>query len=113
MALLFRNLLVMLSSLSILLKTHLMMLQIPTPPAEVDHRARFNGWNLDERWKSKVPTWKGDHYSVEDLSAHSMKGQRPIVVFHGGIGNTLAVQFVELNSVVVGNRYLNRMVNFS
>lgn len=80
-------------------------LLIPTPPAEVDHRARFNGWNLDERWKSEDVTWDeiSKQYNIENIASKPRKGQRPIVAFVGCVGDFAAVQFVEADSKVVGS----------
>lgn len=88
----------------------LVLRQIPTPPRSVDHRARFNGWNLDERWKTNEIKWTGSEYNVEDIAAASRKGQRPVVAFVGSIGDTAAIQFVESASKVVG-KYVHVCVN--
>ena len=84
----------------------MMMLQIPTPPRPVDHRARFNGWNMDERWKTDEVKWTGSEYNVENIASTSRKGQRPVVAFVGSIGDTTAIQFVESHSKVVGTKRL-------
>jgi hypothetical protein len=76
---------------------------VPSPPFEVNHRARFKGWNFDKRWKSNVPVWNGKTYDMPgDLPAVPKAGQRPIVAFVGGEHSISAVQFVENNSEIVG-----------
>lgn len=78
-------------------------LQIPSPPAEVNHRARFKGWNFDPRWQSPTPIWNGTGYDLpQDLPRVAKPGQRPIVAFVGGDHDALAVQFVEVNNEIVG-----------
>lgn len=73
---------------------------------EVNHRARFKGWNFDPRWKSSVPVWNGQSYDLpKDLPPVAQPGQRPIVAFVGGDHAILAVQFVENNSEIVGTYY--------
>ena len=76
--------------------------QIPSPPVQLDHRARFNGWNLDARWKSTELNWDGSQYHIESIAATPRRGQRPIVAFVGCVGDLAAIQFVENNSKVVG-----------
>ena len=78
-------------------------MQIPSPPIEVNHRARFEGWNFDPRWKNNTPIWNGTGYDLpEDLPKVAKPGQRPIVAFMGGPGDTAVVQFVENDKVIVG-----------
>jgi hypothetical protein len=80
-----------------------MIIQIPSPPFEVDHKARFKGWNFDLRWEDERPEWNGTHYDFVTAENRVAKpGQRPIVAFVGGKGGETAVQFVESNSEIVG-----------
>jgi len=78
---------------------------IPSPAYELDHRARFNGWNHDPRWKSSVLE---GHFDANDNwvdvnAAHQTSvGQRPIVVRVGGAGAHAAVQFVQVNKAIAG-----------
>ena len=78
---------------------------IPSPPYELDHRARFNGWNKDPRWQSSVKEGYFDENDIfVDVNApHQLaSGQRPIVVRIGGTGTHAAVQFVEVNKAIAG-----------
>lgn len=69
----------------------------------MNHRARFKGWNFDPRWQSPAPIWNGTGYDLpQDLPRVAQPGQRPIVAFVGGDHDALAVQFVEVNSEIVG-----------
>ena len=77
-------------------------LLIPVPDRPVDHRARFDGWNFDPRWEEPEIKWTGNSYSINDKPTVAAKGQRPIVAYVGGPGNTVAVQFVEANKKIVG-----------
>lgn len=81
-------------------------LLIPSPPRPVDHRARFDGWNQDPRWKDSSLSWTGSSYDVKNVSDGVSTGERPITAFIGGKGNTVAVQFVESSrgdaKVIVG-----------
>jgi hypothetical protein len=80
-------------------------LMIKVPTGVIDHRARFDGWNLDERW---IGTPEGhfdaitDEYIEVNAANQKSKGQRPIVAFVGGAGAQCAVQFVERDSAIVG-----------
>jgi len=78
------------------------LLQIPTPPRPVDHRARFNGWNLDERWVEPETEWNGSSYDVREVPTTPQPGQRPIVALYGAPGDAVAVQFVERSGAIVG-----------
>jgi hypothetical protein len=70
----------------------------------VDHRARFDGWNKDPRWVG-IPE---GHFDANDTwvdvnaSNQTSPGQRPIVVYVGGAGDNCAVQFVQIDKVIVG-----------
>jgi hypothetical protein len=78
---------------------------IPSPAYELDHRARFNGWNQDPRWQSSVLEGHFDENDVfVDVNAphQTSAGQRPIVVRVGGVGAHAAVQFVEVNKAIAG-----------
>ena len=44
-------------------------LQIQGPPRRTDHRARYNGWNFDDRWSEDVPEWNGSSYDMTQDSA--------------------------------------------
>jgi hypothetical protein len=78
-------------------------LLVPIPPRECDHRARYNGWNLDERWDiaNVDMQWTGNSYENVALPGRKQKGQRPITVFIGALGSekstTSAIQFVSAN----------------
>ena len=37
---------------------------MPSPPRPTDHRARYNGWNYDERWAVKQPVWNGTNFDI-------------------------------------------------
>ena len=79
-------------------------LLLKTPPREVDHRARFNGWNFDERWNVPDFVWDGVKYDVAAPTT-PLPGQRPILATVGGSvldGKSTAVQFVEVNNALVG-----------
>ncbi|KAJ1432747.1 hypothetical protein B484DRAFT_394836 [Ochromonadaceae sp. CCMP2298] len=77
-------------------------LLMPTPPAEVNHRARFKGWNFDPRWLNGKPEWNGSFYDIPAESTVAQAGQRPIVAFVGGPGDAVSVQFVESEEEIVG-----------
>lgn len=70
----------------------------------MDHRARFNGWNLEEKWKNDEIEWVGDRFEVQ--TPQPLPGQRPVVVTYGGPGNQAAVQFSESNKKIVGANVL-------
>lgn len=74
-------------------------LLIPVPKRdEVDHRARFDGWNLDERWHETNYEWKGDRYEESKSWATPLMGSRPVGAFVGegsSKDTPLAVQFVD------------------
>eukprot|EP01038_Epipyxis_sp_PR26KG_P005163 gene5163-7188_t len=74
-------------------------LLIRSPPREVDHRARFDCWRTDPRWKVGRAKWNGQHYDLQNFPHDGpLKGQRPIVAFVGGDTHAVAVQFVENSS---------------
>lgn len=77
-------------------------LLIPVPERPVDHRARFDGWNLDPRWEAPEIIWTGEKAIINDKPTTPQKGQRPIVAFIGGPGEQVAVQFVEASGRIVG-----------
>ena len=68
---------------------------ISTPPREVDHRARFDGWNKDPRWQggAEEGAFHGDKWVPAFAPGESAKGQRPVVAYYGGAGDKVAVQF--------------------
>ena len=68
----------------------------------MDHRARFDGWNFDERWEETELKWLGEGYEVIEKPTVAKKGQRPIVAYCGGPGGKIAVQFCEANKKIVG-----------
>ncbi len=68
----------------------------------MDHRARFNGWNLDERWIEPETVWNGVSYDIKEVPTTALPGQRPIVALYGGPGDNVAVQFVERGGSIVG-----------
>ncbi len=61
-------------------------LLIKVPSRAIDHRARFDGWNLDERWIG-APEGHFDAVTDEYINVNAAdqksKGQRPIVAFVG------------------------------
>jgi hypothetical protein len=79
-------------------------LMVPVPPRDVDHRARFDHWEDDERWRVAEPVWnsKTGAYDVLDRP-QATKGERPIAAFIGGDHAKLAVQFVERGGSIVGS----------
>lgn len=81
-------------------------LLIKVPSRAIDHRARFDGWNLDERWIG-APEGHFDAVTDEYINVNAAdqksKGQRPIVAFIGGTGSQSAVQFVERDGAIVGS----------
>jgi len=80
-------------------------LLIPSPAYELDHRARFNGWNKDPRWQSSELEGhfnENDEFVDVNASHQTSAGQRPIVVRVGGAGAHAAVQFVEVNKAIAG-----------
>jgi len=70
-------------------------LMIKTPARGVDHRARFDGWNLDPRWIDQPE----GHFDADDKwhevngPNQESQGERPIVAFVGGPGAHCAIQF--------------------
>ena len=75
------------------------------PPRPVDHRARFDGWNLDPRWREAQTVFDGQKYDMIFEQTTPLKGERPIIGWFGG--NTLGqksagVQFAESNKKLVG-----------
>ena len=75
------------------------------PPYEVVPIARFDGWKFDERnigLNYCEGEWDGKHYNLSAVPLDGGKGQRPIVVYFGGSGKDVAVQFVENKNVIVG-----------
>ncbi len=70
-------------------------LLISTPPREVDHRTRFDGWNKDPRWQTTVEEGKfeGDKWVPAFSPGETAEGSRPVVAFYGGAGNKAAIQF--------------------
>lgn len=80
-----------------------------TPRRPVDHRARFNGWNYDERWNVPDLQWDGVKYNIVTVPTAALPGQRPILATIGGAGldgKSAAVQFVEINGALVGANVL-------
>lgn len=69
-------------------------LMSPSVFAEIDHRARFDGWNMESRWINPD--------SNDNLSKEALPAQRPIVACYGGPGDTVAIQFCESNKKIVG-----------
>ena len=78
-------------------------MQVPVPPRECDHRARFDGWNLDPIWQSgeTEKVWDGEKYIINENPAPA-KGLRPIVACVGGDSATTAVEFVQKDDQIVG-----------
>jgi hypothetical protein len=71
----------------------------------VDHRARFNGWNFEERWRETELVWTGSQYNIIEEQTTPKKGQRPLLACFAGDalgGKSAAVQFVEANQKLVG-----------
>lgn len=78
-------------------------LLVPIPPRDCDHRARFDGWNLDPLWQTGAPErkWDGKKY-LENEHPSPAKGHRPIVAFVGGDSAVCAVEFVQNEERIVG-----------
>lgn len=70
-------------------------LVISAPPRPTDHRARYNGWNFDERWQVVDYIWKGSEYDVITQQTVPRRGERPVVAFLGGDDETVSLQFVQ------------------
>ena len=70
-------------------------LLISTPPREVDHRTRFDGWNKDPRWETTVEEgeFDGDKWVPAFAPGESAEGSRPVVAYYGGVGDKAAIQF--------------------
>ena len=49
-----------------------------------------------------MPKWTGSFYEIGNITNSVLKGQRPIVAFVGSIGDSIAIQYVQSNSKVVG-----------
>jgi hypothetical protein len=77
-------------------------LMIQLPQRETDYRAKFDGWNLDNRWDFKESVWNGSTYNNPEPQTVPRNGDRPIVAFVGGAGSDLAVEFAERDKVIVG-----------
>lgn len=77
-------------------------LMIQLPRRETDHRAKFDGWNLDSRWDSKEAIWNGTSYENPEPQTVPRYGDRPIVAFVGGAGSEVAVEFAERDKIIVG-----------
>ena len=79
------------------------IIQIPVPPRSCNHFARFNGWNLDERFKQPTREWNGTSY-IHSNPTESARAERAIVVLVGDASqaDTLSVQYAQNNGVVVG-----------
>jgi hypothetical protein len=73
-------------------------LLVPTPPRECDHRARYHGWNLDERWgiSQERMEWNGEAYENTATPGVRQKGDRPVMalVGTGQAAAACAVNFV-------------------
>jgi len=74
----------------------------PQPPRETNRSARFDNWKLNSTVKELTTRWNGKHYYKLDQPENGGKGERPIVVYHGGPGKDVAVQFVEISGSIVG-----------
>lgn len=71
-------------------------LMIKIPPRPTDHRARYNGWNFDERWEVTDFNWDGEKFDFVTKQVIPRKGERPIIAFIGGkTPDSIAVQFVK------------------
>jgi hypothetical protein len=77
-------------------------LMIKTPPRNTDHRARFNGWNMDERWCLTDYNWNGSQYDFvsDQVSVGPRKGERPVIAYLGGQSGSdkstsVALQFAQ------------------
>lgn len=71
-------------------------LMIPTPPRPTDHRARYNGWNLDARWEVAEYNWTGTEYDFVREQVSPQRGERPVIAFLGGASkDTVALQFAQ------------------
>lgn len=90
------------AALALIFKT----LLITTPPRPVDHRARYDGWNLDERWITDDMVWNGSNYVQETAPTQALPGQRPVLAVVAGPGADVAVEFVERSNKIVGGTVL-------
>lgn len=90
------------AALALILKN----LLIATPPRPVDHRARYDGWNLDERWITEDMVWNGTNYVQETTPTDVLPGQRPVLAIVAGPGAEVAVEFVERGNKIVGGTVL-------
>eukprot|EP01035_Chromulina_nebulosa_P021446 gene21446-27779_t len=75
-------------------------LLIPVPPYEVIPLARLDGWRFDPRniendYSEGYWDENSKSYNVFETPQHGGKGQRPIVVYYGGEGSDVYVQFIE------------------
>eukprot|EP00607_Mallomonas_marina_P003299 CAMPEP_0182428482 /NCGR_PEP_ID=MMETSP1167-20130531/23056_1 /TAXON_ID=2988 /ORGANISM="Mallomonas Sp, Strain CCMP3275" /LENGTH=396 /DNA_ID=CAMNT_0024611417 /DNA_START=101 /DNA_END=1291 /DNA_ORIENTATION=+ len=77
-------------------------LLISTPAREVDHRSRYDGWNLEGRWFTDDMVWNGVQYRKEVAPTEAERGQRPVLAIVGGEGADISVEFVENQSKIVG-----------
>lgn len=80
-------------------------LLIRTPSRPVDHRARFDGWNYDDRWNVPDLQWDGVKYNVSTVPSEALPGQRPLLAAIGGDfldEKSAAIQFVEVRDNLVG-----------
>lgn len=73
-------------------------LLVATPPRPCDHRAKYNGWNLDARWgiADSVMEWTGSAYENVATPGVKQAGQRPVTALVGtsGAASAAGVQFV-------------------
>jgi len=78
-------------------------LLVPLPPRDCDHRARFDGWNLDPLWQTTAEhrKWDGQKYLI-DHNPSPARGHRPIVAYIGGDSSVCAVEFIQNDEKIVG-----------
>lgn len=78
-------------------------LLVPVPPRKCDHRARFDGWNLDPLWQSPGldKKWDGEKYLINE-NPSPLKGHRPVVAYIGGDSSVCAVEFQTSDEKIVG-----------
>ena len=82
-----------------------MLHQVPIPPREVDHKARFDGWNLQVGWRQDEAVWNGSSYDVVPIDQQTVPkpGLRPLTVFVCAEGGDVYLQFIERHGALIGD----------
>lgn len=83
-------------------------LMIPIPPRTTDHRARYHGWNLEERWAHVEFNWDGQTYDFQfdPQQQPVLPSERPVVAFVGGEGDYVGMDFVQRDGLMAGSNIL-------